>query len=1026
MFTWLGESILPAWGAAVLALLPACVTWWRDRRLLRLREDPALPERLLARQQRVVGITTMAAVLLIVLGLRSIFWSIPLLWLASQVPAHRLRRALFGDTWRFTARLAWAIRAILAVPAFWILLAFGPLLLVAAGAPDWAGLPLGAVLLAWNHAYPAILLRVLGARPIEGGDVPAAFEPVLSRTAIPRPALWRAGPRGALLANALALPARGRSSVLFFDSLLEHLSPAESAAILAHEVAHLEYYRGWPLLRLSAINVLVVLGGAALLPAARALGVDPYVAAAVWPAAALAALAARGVGQQQRETESDRRAVELCGDGEALASALTTLHALSRVPRRWRSETERYASHPSLARRLQAIRAMAPNGAASRSIEAPRAFPAAAEPRVVVFDADRAAFLTFAPSIGRAGLEAGLAETGEAAMTRLTRDALRLDAVPYADVHELRLAPRSGGAADLVCADRLGRRWTIGLRPQDVAAVQAVLDLVDQRLAPVSADPSNTHAWGRAAASLALLASLAVSLWAIAVPALLALLRPRRHTLGALAAAGFALACLAHRLPVLAFEAMALTGCAAVICAWAAARQTPGTGDPLSSAASPPRERLEAAVLAAAPLLMLAFVGATAGGDAYRWYAGLRASPSVVTGLAAFATYGLLLAGPARRWVPAGAGAAAVLLAFVGSGGFRERFAPDPLIGGGPRLAGGPLELEPVARLQVPGFHQRVRVSPDGRRVLLTPIGDADHPVPATLVVARVDGGTESVAARSAVFMRDGRLLRLERRGADALLATEPTAAAQAWEMRIPDTDAADVAIDADRGGWHLEAELETGGEADDFGRRTFERIEGLVGGDALLRRRFVADAGSGAFVWTHLSTAGPHGLAVAREWNARLLPYALFVGQAGWRSILLQTGPAGSRRLHASALDVACSREVDRAASVVCFAAEPDATRIVAIDAATGVVDHRATVPGRLSEPVSLGGGMVLGREPGALVLVSAGLGRVVQLDGLPGCGGAIDADHAGETLAVLSARDGNSHVALYRLSPQRMAAGR
>jgi len=38
------------------------------------------------------------------------------------------------------------------------------------------------------------------------------------------------------------MPALSGSSVVLGDTLLENLSPAESTAIFAHEVAHLEHY----------------------------------------------------------------------------------------------------------------------------------------------------------------------------------------------------------------------------------------------------------------------------------------------------------------------------------------------------------------------------------------------------------------------------------------------------------------------------------------------------------------------------------------------------------------------------------------------------------------------------------------------------------------------------------------------------------------------------------------------------------------------------------------------------------------
>ena len=62
----------------VLAIVPAVVAWWIDRRLLGKADDPALPE-LLANRRRVnVRIIAVAAALMIVLGGADAAWGIPL------------------------------------------------------------------------------------------------------------------------------------------------------------------------------------------------------------------------------------------------------------------------------------------------------------------------------------------------------------------------------------------------------------------------------------------------------------------------------------------------------------------------------------------------------------------------------------------------------------------------------------------------------------------------------------------------------------------------------------------------------------------------------------------------------------------------------------------------------------------------------------------------------------------------------------------------------------------------------------
>src|SRR6185436_2220743 len=75
---------------------------------------------------------------------------------------------------------------------------------------------------------------------------------------------------------------------------------------------------------------------------------------------AMVLLLVRGqAGRQSHETASDLRALELTNDPDALIRALTKIHVLARMPRRWAHEFERAATHPSLARRIQAIRTRA-------------------------------------------------------------------------------------------------------------------------------------------------------------------------------------------------------------------------------------------------------------------------------------------------------------------------------------------------------------------------------------------------------------------------------------------------------------------------------------------------------------------------------------------------------------------------------------------------------------------------------------------------------------------------------------------
>src|SRR5262249_46207009 len=141
------------------------------------------------------------------------------------------------------------------------------------------------------------------------------------------------------------------------------------------------------------------------------------------------ALAWMARDRQQNETASDLRAVELSGNAEALVRALTKVYTFSRVPRRVDAEMERMASHPSLARRIRAIRAAA-------GVTQPAALPQPESVRggatVVTFETDR---LHWQESEGVAHM------------------------LSYAHLTELRLHARATGSPRLVAVERGGRRW---------------------------------------------------------------------------------------------------------------------------------------------------------------------------------------------------------------------------------------------------------------------------------------------------------------------------------------------------------------------------------------------------------------------------------------------------------------------------------------------------------------------------------------------------------------------------------------
>ena len=244
------ESALPVFvpplAAGIAAVIAAGLAWAVATPLIRAADGPTLPERLLrwAGQHRFVALLGYLPALF---SGRHAAWALPVAWLGLQLTTHRVRRHVFGDTWSVAGQVWWNARAMLAIWTWWWTLMLFPTLVIETGAGPMVAIAIGVVLLAWLYFYNDVLGAILGARPIAAPALLEAFEPILAKARVRRPRLIHAGPRGGLLINAFALGAARGDTVLFFDGLLDEMTPAESAAVLAHEIGHLEDFaaRRW-------------------------------------------------------------------------------------------------------------------------------------------------------------------------------------------------------------------------------------------------------------------------------------------------------------------------------------------------------------------------------------------------------------------------------------------------------------------------------------------------------------------------------------------------------------------------------------------------------------------------------------------------------------------------------------------------------------------------------------------------------------------------------------------------------------
>jgi Zn-dependent protease with chaperone function len=524
---------------AILALAPGIYAWWTGRALLARVEDPAFPELLLARAQRRAHIATAAAVASAFIPGTQWLWAFPVFVVALLVGGFPFRRTLYGETWSVVAYLRYALFGFVGMAGFWLTLAFAPLLIFTlvdgwtlGASPFHGAVILGAIfaagLVAWEYAYPLLWLALHRASPLPRADLEPRFDDVVRRSGVAKrpPRVFRYGASGAYVMNAIALPSVRQPRVAFGDTLLELLTPDEIVAVFAHEVSHLEHFDRRRMLRIRLLTYLLVLGATAF-PAMLLASTPEYAwtVKLVWPVIVLVLLALRASKSQSHETESDLRAAALTDDAEAMVRALTKLHHYSRMPRRWPYDFERAASHPSLARRIQALRTQGPAAASPpppTTLGAPTVLRSTEPGAYVALDDARAYWFDGVPADASADSLAVLREL-----------ATSYRAVAYADLTELRVAVvRSRGRA-LLARDRTGKTWSMPIRPDDVAAAQQALDVLDIRLGNHVREDWATKARVIATLlALALVGALDFS-WPW-IPLIVTLVKPTRASLAAM------------------------------------------------------------------------------------------------------------------------------------------------------------------------------------------------------------------------------------------------------------------------------------------------------------------------------------------------------------------------------------------------------------------------------------------------------------------------------------------------------------
>lgn len=747
-------QIWPPYVALIIALLPAAAAWWWGRSLARRVDDPALPERVLATRSRTTLVLASSLAILFVTATPHLIWALPLLALSRMAAAYPLRRSLHQETWTLHAYMWFFLRLATAGFGFWVLLAVLPALAMAAADRDWiVSAVLAVFLILWNNRFSDVLRFVLRARRVDDPVIVPPFVRMAEQCRIGRLVLERVDLGGGVFANAVALPSNRQQAVVMTDTLATRLEPDEVVAILAHELAHFEYYNASRLRRLNFATLIQILAGACLPLVVRLWApVAGTAVALAWPLVLLVVLVVRSQHRQQNETVSDLRAVDLTGNPEALVRALVKLHVLAHLPRRWAFDFERQATHPSLARRIQAIR-----GAAGTA-------PAHLSESVPFVSFDRLTTIEFEDQ-------------------QLTwRNRKGSETIPYSGLRELRLSATPSGSARLVVVDLAGRRRDTALEDADVARAQAILDIVDVRLPKAPAPPVISSPMSRALAisvSLAATllgqpAALLVILLAAAVPApaLLAAAGTAALTAGSVATRSepLSLAVESH-----AWMALALVGLGALLGATAFF-----VGDDRRPSLTSKLVVLLGACAAGGWLLVFLW-----GGDVIGIHRGTREWPGAAVFTCALAASLFFNRRGAARYAALPVALAGLFASAAGSTTFLDRFGSDPFLARAPLLVVKLIDRAPTAEFTIPYDVTDLRLSPSLRFLAVL---SEDRDGKATVFAGPWGGPLTEFEADEAVFVDEARLLLFERRGEESVLRLIALDAgnAEVWRRTVP------------------------------------------------------------------------------------------------------------------------------------------------------------------------------------------------------------------------------------------------
>ena len=961
--------VLPEIASFGLMLLPAVYVWYLGRSLVRRLDDPAFPELRLAKGQRGALVFITCVVVGLFLHSDYVLLKVFLAILAAVAADFPARRAIFEESWSLPAYLFHTLRLFTGLVGPWTLVALAPALVGRAGnAAGAAALLLAGLALLWSQFNSVILPSLVGAVPLSDPTLQPELERVLAKSRCRRPRLLRAGPSGGHWVNAFALPSYRQPAVLFANGLLEALDPAETAAVLAHEIGHLEHFTRFRLFKrelmywllLAATPLVVLLLGADSGLFSTMTWLMPFIVLVV-----MAAMASRN---QTHEHESDLRALELTGQPEPLISGLTKIHELMRMPRRWQQQSEGRLSHPSLARRIRAIREAAGEvglEVTELAVVEEIVVRSADDPsEVVVMGADRLHWLH------------GIDADAEPDPVTLLEEPGDCRSIAYADLTDLRLNVKGLKARYLTAIDGRGQTLKLALRSEDVAAVKANLKRIEQVVRGISVEGSKalrhraTHErYGRLVALIAALWSLLPPVsFTLLLAALVAFLRPARATLAAAGAVALSGGLLGLRVgqtfyygegsPILPLVIQAVMGSVLLIQAIARGRvEIP--------------EPEDAWKMAVAVLGVLGVLHVTNGltrlasplpiMQLHLWARHELGASLVLFGIVA----ALLTMRSRKARMASAAGATLILLLLLGgSRWLHDRFSEDQLTTVYRELPTEERRLEMVRERRIDMTVSNLVLSPSGRRLAARtyPVYSEDGHLleAAEFRVELADGTFATLEEALGLAFLDDDVVAILSDGDDALvLQTVRLGPPQTVlrELRLPQVIGPTLRIDEELGLWEV--------YGTDYDRSRAILLSGEIGGSEVERKERPFIEPDEGYVEQLLINGGKHALAVNSYFDMsfgaiqRLMnPLSEFTSL----SELSIVGQASSSPLAMTALDLWCVEPRAAQTRFICAASDRDSmTRLWSIDADAGRVEPIGTLPGVYYQAQLLPGDRIL-----------------------------------------------------------------